>query len=186
MFSIGTVPYRVGPLGTKCSPFMPLLPINLPITERMILFRIRFCTCIFIMFIEKLSIYQKTTRKEMKIIKIKYNTLRIWGITLISSKRVQAKGWRLLDENTLVKLLSISLCLMHWVYHTFLLWIKDADLVQCKTDGPWRLLICVRFNLKVMWRHGVIQLTCGVRSSVWSGFKPSHGSITARVEVSIS
>ncbi len=33
---------------------------------------------------------------------------------------------------------------------------------------------------------GVIQLTHGVRSSVWSGFEPSHGSVTARVEVSIS
>ncbi len=41
-------------------------------------------------------------------------------------------------------------------------------------------------NLKVLWRRGVIQLTRGVRSSVWSGFEPSHGSITARVEASIS
>ncbi len=33
-------------------------------------------------------------------------------------------------------------------------------------------------------RYGVIWLTRGVRSSVWSGFEPSHG--TARVKVSIS
>ncbi len=41
-------------------------------------------------------------------------------------------------------------------------------------------------TLKVQWRRGVIQLTRGVRSSVWSGFEPSHGSGLARVEVSIS
>ncbi len=32
----------------------------------------------------------------------------------------------------------------------------------------------------------LIQLTRGVRGSVWSGFKPSHGSVTARVKVSIT
>ncbi len=40
--------------------------------------------------------------------------------------------------------------------------------------------------LKGLWRRGVIQLALCVRSSVWSGFEPSHGSITARAEVSIS
>ncbi len=40
--------------------------------------------------------------------------------------------------------------------------------------------------MKVLWRRGVIQLTRGVRRSVWSGFEPNHGSVTARVGVSIS
>ncbi len=39
-------------------------------------------------------------------------------------------------------------------------------------------------QMKVL--RGVIQLTRGVRSSVWPGFEPSHGSVTAKVMVSIS
>ncbi len=38
---------------------------------------------------------------------------------------------------------------------------------------------------KVLCRRGVIQMTRGVRSSIWPGFEPSHGSVTARVEISI-
>ncbi len=41
-------------------------------------------------------------------------------------------------------------------------------------------------NLKKLWHCGVIQLTAGARSSVWSGFEPSQGSVTARAEVLIS
>ncbi len=40
--------------------------------------------------------------------------------------------------------------------------------------------------LRVLLRRGVIQLTRGVGSSVWSGLEPNHGSVTARVEASIS
>ncbi len=46
--------------------------------------------------------------------------------------------------------------------------------------------LCKIFLLKVLWHCGVIQLTRGVKSSVWSGFKSSHGSPTTRVKVWIS
>ncbi len=58
--------------------------------------------------------------------------------------------------------------------------------MQSRLESTYSGIPVVKNLMKVLWHRGVIQLTCGVRSSVSRGFEPSHGSVTARVEISIS
>ena len=109
------------------------------------------------------------------------------------------------DNTTLLFILFSCLCCGGTVFWIFVSWINGFFMllfVEIAAYIPSRIpnfrwasiflknfkfrILNIPWLITVLWRRGVIQLTRGVKSSVWSGFEPSHGSVTARVEVSIS